>query len=81
MAAYSTPPNLPGLSSWQWLYVAALQENNILKLFKRVEIAEAAILTRRETLPDTIDCREERRLIAEALATLQAIKIDRLQFR
>ena len=68
-------------SSWQREYEAALQEKNTSKLFKQVEVAEAAILMRREALECSNESSEERQTIADALATLQAIKSDRLQFR
>jgi hypothetical protein len=44
-----------GSDGWQLEYESALQETDRKTLVKRVEIAEAAILTRREALPHSPD--------------------------
>jgi len=57
-----------------------LLENDTRTLFKRVEAAEAAILTRLETLEQHREGRIERQAIAEALAYLAEVKKERLRF-
>jgi hypothetical protein len=49
-------------------------------LFKRVEVAEAAILTRRDALEHDSSSQTERGGIEEALANLGVLKRDRLHF-
>ena len=50
MASQKFSPSLAGeaLPHWQMEYEGALQETDHKILFKRIEIAEAAILSRRE---------------------------------
>jgi hypothetical protein len=50
-------------------------------LFKLVEIAEAAVLTRRSSAEGSPNHHAERRAIEEAVAHLLVIKRDRLKFR
>jgi hypothetical protein len=45
------------LPPWQLEYESALQETDHKILFKRIEVAEAAILTRREILPRSYSVR------------------------
>ncbi len=49
-------------------------------LFKLVEVAEAAALTRLSSLEDSSDHHAEREALAEALAHLLLVKKDRLKF-
>ena len=54
--ALPDPPNRPPdseLLEWQRAYRLALQETNREALFTKVEVAEAAILSRREGLAPT----------------------------
>ncbi len=67
-------------AAWQDLYDAVLLEYDTRTLFKRVEAAEAAILTRRETLEQHPDGHSERQAIVEALAYLAEVKKERLRF-
>ncbi len=55
----SPPPRFP---NWQREYESALLETDESVLFKRVEVAEAAILTRRDALEHDSkpSCSEER---------------------
>jgi hypothetical protein len=66
--------------AWQGAYEAALHESNIHQLFKLVEIAEAAILTRRDGLERSRGNRTERRAIDQALQVLLVIKQGQLKF-
>jgi hypothetical protein len=65
---------------WQRAYSAVLRETDASALFERVEIAEAAILTRRDALADHSEHHAERNAITEALSVLGNIKRDRLRF-
>jgi hypothetical protein len=65
---------------WQRHYECALQEAESQRLFKRIEVAEAAILTRRESLRSTSAQHGERKAIEEALAHLRFLKRSRLGF-
>ena len=67
-------------STWQCIYNATLQEMDTSKLFGLVEVAEAAILTRREALEKTPVNVTELHAIEIALRTLSFIKTDRLKF-
>jgi hypothetical protein len=66
--------------AWQDVYEATLRESSVGKLFKLVEIAEAAMLTRRDLLDRSCSGRTERRAIEEALRVLLVIKQGQLQF-
>jgi hypothetical protein len=72
-----TPPRFP---AWQREYEAVLSETDTRALFKRVEIAEAAILTRRDALEGSSDHHSERQAMEDALKNLREIKRDRLKF-
>lgn len=65
---------------WQQAFEAALQEADPKTLFKRIEVAEAAILTRREILLSGADGFAEREEIEAALAKLGALKKEVLDF-
>ena len=49
-------------------------------LFKRVEVAEAAMLIRRDALERDSSSRTERGALEDALANLRVLKRDRLHF-
>jgi hypothetical protein len=65
---------------WKSAYAAVLLESEIGALFTLVEIAEAAILTRREELAGSDDHHAERQAIEDALSNLAFLKQKRLQF-
>ena len=64
--------------AWQREYEAALLETNPNTLLQCMEMAEAAVLTRRNSLADqpdqSVDVRAERRAIEVALARLGEVK-------
>lgn len=66
--------------AWQGVYEATLRESKIDKLFKLVEIAEAAMLTRRDLLKHNSGSRAERHAIEDGLRILLVIKQGQLQF-
>jgi hypothetical protein len=61
-------------------YEAALQETDHKTLFKRIEVAEAAILSRREALTQSPDGFSEQQEIKPALAKLRSLKKEVLKF-
>jgi hypothetical protein len=67
-------------SSWQSAYAAVQKEADTATLFKLVEIAEAAIRTRRAALEGNPDHHAERNAMEEALADLLVVKRNRLKF-
>lgn len=69
-----------GSAGWQLEYESALQETDRKTLFKRAEIAEAAILTRREALTHSPDGFVEGQEIKIALDTLSKLKMEVLKF-
>ena len=73
----SSSPHFP---AWQREYEAVLSENDTDALFKRVEIAEAAILTRFDVLESNSDRHSERGAMERALENLRVIKRERLKF-
>ena len=83
MALPDLPNRLPDseLLEWQQAYRLALQETNRKALFKKVEVAEAAILTRREGLAPTADHYAEWQVLEDALANLLVLKREKLNFR
>ncbi len=68
------------LLQWQLEYEAALQKTDQRALFKRIEVAEAAILARREVLVQTADHFAERQEIKTALDKLRRMKKEVLKF-
>jgi hypothetical protein len=66
---------------WRYEYAAALAEKDKPALFKRVEIAEAALFSRQEALMQSSDGDLELREIASALKDLQRVKRNVLKFR
>jgi hypothetical protein len=65
---------------WQHAYEEVLAENDIERLFKLVEVAEAAVLTRRAELERSGDHHSERKAIEKAVAKLQTVKRKQLKF-
>jgi hypothetical protein len=65
---------------WQREYEAAVQETDYKLLFKRVEIAEAALLNRQDALKHESDGAAERQELASALDKLRALKKNVLKF-
>jgi hypothetical protein len=57
-----------------------LLETDKSVLFKRVEVAWAAILTRRDALEHDSSSQTERGAIEDALANLRVLKRDQLHF-
>jgi hypothetical protein len=65
---------------WKLEYETALLETDPKALFKRIEVAEAAILTRREELILSSNGLAERQEIKMALGILRRLKKERLHF-
>ena len=82
MASHEFSSSVPrrDLPPWQVEYESALQETDHKILFKRIEVAEAAILTRREILMQSPDGFAERQEIKLALAKLRNLKKEVLKF-
>jgi hypothetical protein len=74
-------PQSPVTGVWQSAYEDVLRETDTSRLFKLVEIAEAAMMTRRDDLARSIGHHAEWRALQEALENLEAVKRDRLRFR
>jgi hypothetical protein len=73
-----SPTPAPHPPQWQREYQAVLHETDKQTLCKRVEIAEAALLSRRETLLHSPW--GERQEIESALENLRALKKEVLNF-
>ena len=82
MASHEFSSSAPETSFPQWReeYEAALRETDRETLFKRIEIAEAAILARRDVLEQSPDGFAERREVTLALAKLESLKKEVLKF-
>ena len=82
MAFRKDSPSVPetGFSEWQLEYESAMQETDHKTLFKRIEVAEAAILARREILTQSVDGFAERQASKEALEKLRNLKKEVLKF-
>jgi hypothetical protein len=65
---------------WRMAYETALQETDRETLFKRIEVAEAAVLARRDVLAQSADGFAERREITLAIAKLESLKKEVLKF-
>ena len=76
----SFPTAAEQVPAWERDYEAVLSETNTKALFKRVEIAEAAILTRCEALKSGSDQHSEWQALEQALVNLGVIKRERLKF-
>jgi hypothetical protein len=66
--------------SWRRRYEAALCETDNAALFKKVEIAESAMLARRDVLAGAVEHSSEWQAIDDAVAALRALKKERLHF-
>lgn len=66
--------------AWQHAYEATLQATDTNSLFKLLEIAEPAVLIRRDHLKGKSRNKAERRAIEAAFLMLSSIKKDRLKF-
>jgi len=82
MASHEFSPAAPegAIPQWQLEYEAALNESDQKTLFKRIEVAEAAILARREILVQSPDGFAERQEIKAALDKLRRLKKEVLKF-
>jgi hypothetical protein len=78
LTSTSFPPQR--FPNWQREYESALLETDKSVLFKRVEVAEAAMLTRRDELAHDSSSQTERGAIEDALTKLRVLKRDRLHF-
>jgi hypothetical protein len=80
--ATNRPSVLPPLRflAWQPAYEAVLQSADTRMLFRLVEVAEAAIMVRRDLLNGDSNHRSECDAIEEALRILRVIKKERLLF-
>lgn len=65
---------------WRHAYDLVLQESENQALFKRIEVAEAAILLRRDAVKSSPDDQAEYKAVADALAHLRFLKKSRLGF-
>ena len=81
MASHEFPSSVPESSFPQWRaeYEAALRETDRETLFKRIEVAEAAVLARRDVLEQSPDGFAERRELTLALARLEKSKEGSLE--
>jgi hypothetical protein len=82
MASLEFPSLVPEPDDPQWKleYESALRETDHKTLFKQIEVAEAAILTRREALLQSSDGFTERQETKIALAKLRNLKKEVLKF-
>lgn len=82
MASEPQPSPLPlvRFPAWQPAYEAALQSTDTRTLFKLVEVAESAMLVRRDLLNGGLQARAEWDALEEALRVLTVIKKERLLF-
>jgi len=79
MASYESSSSAP-VADWRRDYESALLETDHKALFKRVEVAEAAILGRREELQRGSDGLAEQLEIETALIKLRKLKKEILNF-
>jgi hypothetical protein len=82
MASLEFSSSVPEADAPQWKleYESATRETDHKALFKRIEVAEAAILTRRAALLQSSDGFSERRETKMALAKLRNLKKEVLKF-
>lgn len=76
----SNPIPVSDSAQWKGEYQAALRETDTQALFKRVEIAEAALFSRREALMRGDDGKAELKEIESALQKLGSVKKEVLHF-
>jgi hypothetical protein len=72
--------NTPSASDWQTLYLAAMMEADNIKLFPKLNEAEAAIFNRVQALSAVENCQEERTALDDAIRGLRVLKRDQLRF-
>jgi len=72
--------NTPSASDWQTLYLAAMMEADNIKLFPKLNEAEAAIFNRLQALSAVENCQEERTALDDAIRGLRVLKRDQLRF-
>ena len=72
--------NTPSASDWQTLYLAAMMEADNIKLFPKLNEAEAAIFNRLQALSTVENCQEERTALDDAIRGLRVLKRDQLRF-
>jgi hypothetical protein len=82
MAPPEFSASIPAADAPQWKleYESAMRETDHKALFKRIEVAEAAILSRREALLQSSDGFSERQESKMALAKLRNLKKEVLKF-
>lgn len=68
------------LPVWERAYQEVLKEADTIKLFKLVEVAEAAARTREAELEGSLDHHSERRALQKAVAALRGVKRNRLKY-
>lgn len=78
--AHAAPSSLGPHGEWRRAYHLASLEQDPLLLFKRIEVAEAAVRLRREAIARGAGSLEERRLLEDALHGLKELKRERLNF-
>ena len=67
-------------SAWQWEYEAVSQETDTTRLFKCIEVAEAAVLARLAEIGKDSDHHAERKAIDGELTHLTLLKTERLGY-
>jgi hypothetical protein len=78
--SYGYPSSSSAIQDWRAAYQCVLSEMDKSALFKRVEVAEAAIRTRRDILSHNPDQQAELQAMEGALDNLKLIKSKRLDF-
>jgi hypothetical protein len=73
-------PSERRLPVWETAYKAVSKESDTIKLFKLVEVAEAAVRTRQAELEGSLDHHSERQALKEAVDSLQVVKRYRLNY-
>jgi hypothetical protein len=76
----SSSPQESTFPQWQLEYESAMRETDHKSLFKRIEVAEATILARREILTQSSDGFAERQALKVALEKLRNLKKEVLKF-
>ncbi len=66
--------------AWKCEYEAVLHETDTTRLFKCIEVAEAAVLTRLAAIGKDSDHHAERKAIDDVLTHLTLLKTERLGF-
>lgn len=79
-SSHTRPSTSRHALEWQHAYEAVLAETDTDRLFKLVEAAEAAVLTRQSELEGSVDHHSERQVLVEARAKLLVVKKEKLKF-